>query len=61
VILPAQNARDLDELPKAVRDSMEFFPCTDMSEVLEQALEKHVDTLTMPGVPSSGNKPIAPA
>jgi len=38
VILPAKNVRDLDDVPEAVRESMEFFPADDMSEVLAAAL-----------------------
>ncbi len=39
VILPKKNERDLDEVPKATRDAMEFILAEDMSDVLAAALE----------------------
>jgi ATP-dependent Lon protease len=39
VILPLKNERDLDELPADTRADIEFFPVSDMSEVLAVALE----------------------
>jgi ATP-dependent Lon protease len=39
VILPAQNARDLDELPEAVRAELTFTLAEDMTTVLSVALE----------------------
>jgi ATP-dependent Lon protease len=37
VIIPAQNKKDLDEIPKDIRDKMEFFPVKDMDEVVKIA------------------------
>ena len=39
VILPRKCERDLDEVPKDVRDAMEFIFADDMSQVIEHALE----------------------
>lgn len=39
VILPAKNARDVDDIPKNARDAMEFFFAEDMRDVLAAALE----------------------
>ena len=39
VILPAKNARDLDDVPKDVREQLDFVFASDMSEVLAAALE----------------------
>ncbi len=39
VILPAKNARDVDDVPKEARDAMEFFFADDMRDVLAAALE----------------------
>ncbi|MFO0662570.1 MAG: endopeptidase La [Polyangiaceae bacterium] len=39
VILPKKCMDDLDEVPAKVKAEMEFFPVTDMGEVLEIALE----------------------
>lgn len=48
VILPSRNARDVDDVPEAVRSVMEFIFAEDMSEVLANALEdKAIDA---PGV-----------
>lgn len=38
VILPAKNVRDLDDVPEAVREAMDFVLADDMSEVLAAAL-----------------------
>ena len=38
VILPERNRRDVDDVPEAVRDQMEFIFAEDMSQVLAQAL-----------------------
>src|SRR5690606_16557435 len=40
VILPIKCARDLDEVPKDVRDELEVILVEDMSQVLEAALER---------------------
>ena len=37
VIIPAQNKKDLEEIPKDIRDKMEFFPVKDMDEVVKIA------------------------
>ena len=39
VILPQKCARDLDEIPKEIRESMEIILVEDMSQVIEAALE----------------------
>jgi ATP-dependent Lon protease len=39
VILPQKNARDLDDVPKEARDTMEFVFADDMSQVIAAALE----------------------
>ena len=55
VLLPAQNARDLDDLPADVRAKLTIHLVSDMREVLELALEKDVTNLgtstakTVPG------------
>ena len=40
VILPEKNRRDLDEVPQSVRQELEVVFATDMSQVLEAALEE---------------------
>jgi ATP-dependent Lon protease len=39
VLIPYQNARDLDDLPAEVRSSVSFHPVRTMDEVLQLALE----------------------
>jgi ATP-dependent Lon protease len=39
VLIPYQNARDLDDLPPEVRSSVSFHPVRTMDEVLQLALE----------------------
>lgn len=40
VLLPAQNKKDLDELPESVRDKLNFVYVKNMDQVLEHALVK---------------------
>lgn len=40
VIIPDQNKKDLVEIPKDIRDKMEFFPVKDMDEVVKIALPR---------------------
>ncbi len=54
VLLPAQNARDLDDLPGDVRAKLTIHLVTDMREVLELALEKDVATLATTATPAAG-------
>ena len=35
IILPKDNMRDIEEIPKAIRDQLEFVPVTSMDEVLD--------------------------
>jgi len=52
VILPEQNARDLDEIPEDIKKEMEIILASDMKEVLANALEKDV----LPPVEGQGGK-----
>jgi ATP-dependent Lon protease len=42
IILPARNEPDLDEVPLAVREQMQFHPVQSVDEVLALALEPNV-------------------
>ncbi len=55
VLLPAQNARDLDDIPADVREKLTVHLVGDMREVLEHALEKDVTPLATPGGTSGAN------
>jgi len=48
VILPADNERDLDDLPSDIRESLEFVFAKEMHEVLEAALEPEPSSLGAP-------------
>ena len=41
IIFPERNESDLDEVPVAVREQMQFHPVTSVDEVLALALEPH--------------------
>jgi ATP-dependent Lon protease len=40
VIIPEQNKKDLADIPKDIRDKMQFFPVKDMDEVVKIALRQ---------------------
>ena len=42
VIIPDQNKKDLEEIPKDIREKMEFFPVKDMDEVVRIAFPEPV-------------------
>ncbi len=42
IIFPKRNEMDIDDIPKEVRDTMEFVPVEEISEVLYHALGKRV-------------------
>jgi ATP-dependent Lon protease len=43
VVLPQENARDLDELPVEVKSGIHFHPVRSMDEVLAVALARPVE------------------
>jgi ATP-dependent Lon protease len=63
VILPTRCGRDLDEVPKEVRDELEVILVDDMSQVIDAALEKEAaqDHEPIVGSESSRETPIAQA
>jgi len=42
IIIPDQNKKDLEEIPKDIREKMEFFPVKDMDEVVRIAFPEPV-------------------
>jgi ATP-dependent Lon protease len=40
VIIPEQNKKDLADIPKDIREKMQFFPVKDMDEVVKIAFNK---------------------
>ena len=41
VIIPAQNQKDLVEIPKDIRDRMEFIPVKNMDQILKVAFREN--------------------
>lgn len=39
IIIPKQNEKDLEDIPKKIRDEMKFYPVSHVKEVLDLALE----------------------
>ncbi len=52
VLLPAQNERDIADIPQEVREKLTIHLVSDMKDVLELALEKDVTPLTSSSTPS---------
>ena len=55
ILLPAQNGRDVDDIPKEVRAALEIILVHDMKEVLETALEKDLAPVTSTGGGTGGH------
>jgi len=53
VLLPAENEKDLEELPENVRDEMEFKLVKHMDQVLEMALRPPGETDPLAGTAKS--------
>jgi ATP-dependent Lon protease len=60
VILPTRCGRDLDEVPKEVRDELEVILVDDMAQVIEAALERDVHLESAPILPGNGASHQAP-
>ena len=48
VLIPAENAKDLEEIPSEVREALNVRPVDTMEEVLETALEEWTVPLAPP-------------
>jgi ATP-dependent Lon protease len=59
VVLPTKCGRDLDDVPKEVRDELEIILVDDMSEVLDAALEKDPTEIPLAFGPRSP-QPVSP-
>src|SRR5438270_4700670 len=60
IILPKRNEIDLDDIPKEVRDTMQFVLVEELSEVLHQALGKRVITPVELGESQGGSSNVVP-
>ena len=38
--IPKENVKDLDDIPQEVKDAVTFIPCSNVSQVLHNALVK---------------------
>jgi ATP-dependent Lon protease len=57
VLLPRRNEIDLDDVPKEVRDAMQFTFVDELSEVFENALGKRVITPVLLGATDAPSSP----
>ena len=56
ILLPKRNEMDLDDVPKEVRDTIEFSFVEELSEVFVHALGKRIITPVLLGVPDEGRR-----
>jgi ATP-dependent Lon protease len=56
ILLPKRNEMDLDDVPKEVRDTIQFFFVEELSEVFMHALGKRIITPVLLGVPEEGRR-----
>jgi ATP-dependent Lon protease len=58
ILFPKRNEMDLDDIPKEVRDTMEFVPVEEISEVLYHALGKRVISPVPLGIDGRANNVV---
>jgi ATP-dependent Lon protease len=56
ILLPKRNEMDLDDVPKEVRDAIQFYFVEELSEVFMHALGKRIITPVLLGVPEEGRR-----
>ena len=56
ILLPKRNEMDLDDVPKEVRDTIEFHFVEELSEVFMHALGKRIITPVLLGAPEEGRR-----
>jgi ATP-dependent Lon protease len=56
ILLPKRNEMDLDDVPKEVRDTIQFSFVEELSEVFMHALGKRIITPVLLGVPEEGRR-----
>jgi ATP-dependent Lon protease len=56
ILLPKRNEMDLDDVPKEVRDTIQFSFVEELSEVFMHALGKRIITPVLLGVPDEGRR-----
>ena len=56
ILLPKRNEMDLDDVPKEVRDAIQFSFVEELSEVFMHALGKRIITPVLLGVPEEGRR-----
>ncbi len=67
VLIPEENAKDLQEIPENVKQGLEIVPVKWIDKVLEIALERQPTPLTdeevqaAAAIPAATDKPVAPA
>ena len=61
VIIPRQNLKDVAEIPRELKRKITFIPVTDMSEVLDAALERKLSLETSPMLRSRPSTSAIPA
>jgi ATP-dependent Lon protease len=56
ILLPKRNEMDLDDVPKEVRDTIQFSFVEELSEVFQHALGKRIITPVLLGIPEEGRR-----
>ena len=60
VVIPSENAKDLVEIPKNIKENLEIIPVKWIDEDLEIALEKPPTAKVVPPISSSSSKQKKP-
>jgi ATP-dependent Lon protease len=60
VLIPAENEKDLAEIPASVRDALEIIPVAHVDEVLARALSEKVEAIEWTEADEHATEPVVP-
>jgi ATP-dependent Lon protease len=60
VLIPAENEKDLAEIPQNIKDGLDIVPVSHVDEVLERALAAKLDPITWSEEDDLAAQPVAP-
>jgi ATP-dependent Lon protease len=60
VLIPAENEKDLVEIPASVKDQLEIIPVSHVDEVLAHALTEKIEAIEWTDADEHATEPVVP-